>query len=1143
MDTVNGRVGAAVAEERKVVTVLFADVAGSTALGDQLDPERLRAVLQDWFSTAAAAIEAWGGTVEKFIGDAVVAVFGAPRVREDDASRALHAALELIDRLPELNRRFSERHGVQLAIRIGVNSGEVIAPLDARAGGSIVTGDVVNVAARLEAAGEPDTILAGERTYLAARGAFRFGEPIALELKGKAAKVPAYRVLGAGPAAQRGVPGLRAAMIGRERELDALLGQLRDTVDAREPRLVVVYGPAGIGKSRLLLEMTRAASAGRAGVPELLVLRGRCPAAGPGITYWPLAEILRSACGILLDASAEHAGERLRARVPELLAPLGLAPAEIDRTVYALATTAGIALPDNPLNRLAPKAVADELAHAWPRLASALATRPTALLIEDLHWASDEVLAMVERILARATGPLFLLATARPEFAQGHPGFAAGREDATTINLRPLTETQARQLVDELLAVADLPAESTRTILERSEGNPFFLEEILRRLIDEGVLVRSGDRWRATEAIASASLPDTVLGLLAARVDALSPREKRVLQEAAVVGRVFWEEPLRRALGDREVGATLLALEGRGLVAARPTSSIGGQIEYIFKHALVRDVAYASLPRSRRARSYAGVADWLEETAGDRREEFLDLLAHYYAAAAAGEDADLAWADEPERREQVRGRAFRTLVDAGLSARHRYALKLAVERHQRAVELAATDGERAEALEALGEDEELGFHGDEAWDVFRAAADVARRRGDRAALARIALKAARVATRMGTFRTTPDTVGVEAFIDEGLEAVDDDATRARLLIEKGAHMRDMWEVSGVDDPLSLEARLAAVREAVAIADRLKIPDLELDAEEGLGALQWANEDFPGAVASVRRQVELAEQVEAPAARALTYYQASLTVRDIEGAYEEGLALAMRSYELARSLSPHELMHATSQWMMAAFWLGRWDEIPALLAEHVVALADEHDRVCSSVRVGPAIGALMLAARGDLAEARRLAAMVERAAFGADSPNGVAALALVEIGEAGEALQRTEGQNMSHRRAGFAFNGLARIAALAAAGRWDDLEAELPRARELATRFWLLGPAADRAEARLLLALDRRADAAGLARRALAELERIGLPFEIARTRELLAELTDDGDRDELLAQALATYEGLGARPHLERVRGVLATPR
>jgi hypothetical protein len=535
------------------------------------------------------------------------------------------------------------------------------------------------------------------------------------------------------------------------------------------------------------------------------------------------------------------------------------------------------------------------------------------------------------------------------------------------------------------------------------------------------------------------------------------------------------------------------------------------------------------------------VADWLEETAGDRREEFLDLLAHYYAAAAAAEDADLAWADEPERREEVRGRAFRTLVDAGLSARHRYALKLAVERHGRAVELAATDLERAEALEILGEDEELGFHGDEAWDAFRAAADVARRRGDPAALARVAFKAARVTTRIGTFRAPLDTVVVEAFIDEGLEAVDDDATRAGLLIEKGAHLRDMWEVSGLDDPLSLEARLAAVHEAVAIAERLRIPDLQLDAEEGVGALRWAAADFAGAVTSVRRQVELAESVETPAAKALTYYMASLTVRDIAGAYDEGLALAIRSYKLAKSLSPHELMHATSQWMMAAFWLGRWDEVPALLEEHLVAFEDERDRACSAVRVGPAVGALLLATRGDRPEARRLVDLVEDSAFGADSPTAIAALALVELGQADEALGRTERQTMSHRRAGFAATSLATIEALAAAARWDDLEDRLPRVRTLAGQLRLLGPAADRAEARLLLGRGRGAEAVAPARRALAEFERLGMPFEIARTRELLADLTDAGERDELLAKALATYETLGARPHVERVRGVLAT--
>jgi len=304
------------AEERKLVTVLFADVTGSTELGEQLDPERLRSLLATYFSAMSAAIASWGGTVEKFIGDAIMAVFGVPIVREDDAGRALRAALEMLVRLDALNRDFQGRHGVTLRIRIGVNSGEVIAPVGTGAQQLIVTGDPVNVAARLEQVAEPGTVLVGERTFLAARDAFRFGEPVTLELKGKAETITAYPLVEVLPEARRGVPGLSSPMVGRDRELETLTSLLEESIETNRPRLVTVFGPAGIGKSRLVQEFIRLASSLR---PDATVLRGRCVAAGHGITYWALGEILGAACGIALDDSADVAEEKLRSGLSEIL--------------------------------------------------------------------------------------------------------------------------------------------------------------------------------------------------------------------------------------------------------------------------------------------------------------------------------------------------------------------------------------------------------------------------------------------------------------------------------------------------------------------------------------------------------------------------------------------------------------------------------------------------------------------------------------------------------------------------------------------------------------------------------------------------------------------------------------------------------
>jgi class 3 adenylate cyclase len=548
-------------EERKLVTVLFADVIGSTALSEGLDPERLRTVLDDYFKAMAEAVAVWGGTVEKFIGDAIVAVFGVPFVREDDAERALRASLEMLTRLDLLNGRLQQSHGISLQIRIGVNTGEVLAATESGLDQRLVAGDAVNVAARLQEAAEPGTVMVGERTWLAAQRSFTFSEPFSLAVKGKAQPIRCRRLIAALAEGRRGFEGLQAPMVGRQSELQSLLSVFEDVLARRSPRLVTVMGQAGVGKSRLVGEF---ASLVQGRMPEAHRLRGRCLAAGHGITYWALAEILRSACGISLDDPVEASQGKLQATVGGALRAAAVSGPEVEQTIFAVAMTAGIALPGSTLASLEPEAVADELGRAWPRFMSALAGSGLAIvIIEDLHWAGEALVKMLERIVARSAGALLLVATARPEFAEKHAHFGGGSDDFSTITLRALSDRQTEELVDSLLRVAELPGEIRAAILARAEGNPLFVEEIIQRLIEAGGLVRDGHRWVATQSASQAPLPETLHALLAARIDALDPREKRVLQEAAIVGKVFWEQPLAKITGLPEVHQALLELERR----------------------------------------------------------------------------------------------------------------------------------------------------------------------------------------------------------------------------------------------------------------------------------------------------------------------------------------------------------------------------------------------------------------------------------------------------------------------------------------------------------------------------------------------------------------------------------------------------
>jgi class 3 adenylate cyclase/tetratricopeptide (TPR) repeat protein len=1127
-----------VGEERKVVTILFADVIGSTALGEQLDPERLRSLLSVYFAAMASIIESWGGTVEKYIGDAIMAVFGVPTVHEDDAERCLRAVLEMRQRLDELNADFERQHQVTLNVRIGVNTGDVIAPAGPAPDQGFVTGDAVNTAQRLEAAADPGEILVGARTFGATQRAFRFGEPKSLDLKGKSDAVRAYPLVEALPEAMpRGVRGLRAPMIGRDREHVTLTGLLDETIESGRPRLVVIYGMAGIGKSRLANEFIVSA---REQSDETRVLRGRCLAAGHGITYWALGEILRGACGIGLDEPGEVVRDRLRSGVAEILRPLGLAAEDAQMTTAALATTVGIRLDDGPEEAAVPGSV-DELARAWPRFATAYAAAgPAIWVFEDLHWAGLPAVEMLTQIATRTDGPLLIVATARPEFAEEHPGFGPGGHDAVAISLRPLTERQSNDLVDRLLEVAELPETLRAEIIAKADGNPFFVEEILQRLIDEGALERDGERWRATATIGAVKIPDSVQALLAARIDALQPDERRVVQEAAVVGRIFWAASLEGAVEGVELGTSLAGLERKGLILVRPASSLAGQTEYLFKHALVRDVAYASLPKARRARAHAAVAAWIAELASERIDEFAELIAHHYWSAIRGDGADMAWMDDTAGREAVRGRAFAALLAAGRAARHRFAVDRAVELHEQAQELAVDDRERLDALDQIARDHESAFHGDAALAAFQAALEIARRDpGERDRVAVLARHAAGMAAhRGGAFVQEPEFEVAEALVREGLAAATDERERAWLLAAQGAMVRNRRRmVDAAPEPI--EPALDAVAEAERIAERLGDANLMTVVAETLSDLYLMEGDREKALAAFEPSIPMLDKIERPAARAQWNHTGSLKMLLLTADPARAQLLAEQAYEGGRRLSAHDQGHGTYGLMLTSYWLGDWDRVETLLAEHLTNPELAAGVRCIAVQSGPSLGAMVLAHRGDPERSLEAARHSKTWDVQPGPVEGQLAEALVTAGglDEGQALAREVLSRAQEWRLHEAARAM--IAALVARGDWEEVPAFVGTIAGPRRVDPLLDALADRAVGQALAAGGDRSGAREALSRALAAFQRFPHRFEAARTQEALALVSQGSERERLLGEALATHRGLGAVPHVERVERLL----
>jgi class 3 adenylate cyclase/CRP-like cAMP-binding protein/tetratricopeptide (TPR) repeat protein len=620
-------------EERKVVTVLFADLTASTELAARLDPEDLRRILQPFFEAMVEEIRRFDGTVEKFIGDAIVAVFGFPAAHEDDPERAVRAALAMHRRLRMLNGQLRATSGVELAMRVGVNTGDVVTATGVDRE-NLVTGEPVHIAARLQALGRPGSIVVGERTHRDTRHLFAFSSLGEVAVKGIDRPLPAWELDSASGAEQGAGVGATAGvvpMVGREDELRLLELAFARAVRERRPGLASVLGPAGIGKSRLSHEFAaRVTARGSA-----RVLRGRCLPYGEGLTYWPMANVLKADTGILDSDPPDIILAKALDRVERELRPGDRGTG----ITGVLLSSIGVPVRPDPLAGAEPSAARELITRSWRTYVEAMAAeQPLVILLEDLHWADEHLLDLVEALAGRVSAPVLFVCMTRPDLTERRPSWGGGLVSSMTIPLSPLSAEDGRHLVDHLLEGMPAPPEAIDPLLRRAEGNPFYAQELLRMVIETGSLARDDGRW-VLERPLPESLPDTVQGVIASRIDMLPPDHKRVLQDAAVVGRIFWQGTVER-LGSSGTSAAIDELVRRGLVWERESSVIRGERELIFNHILTRDVAYSSIPKARRGPAHAQALSWTEGVTAGREEEFAEILA--YHAERSGDQARTA---------------------------------------------------------------------------------------------------------------------------------------------------------------------------------------------------------------------------------------------------------------------------------------------------------------------------------------------------------------------------------------------------------------------------------------------------------------------------------------------------------------------
>jgi class 3 adenylate cyclase/tetratricopeptide (TPR) repeat protein len=972
-------------EVRKTVTIVFSDLKGSTAMAEKLDSEAVREVMSRYFDEMSGALEKHGGTVEKYIGDAIMAVFGLPRVHEDDAHRAVRAAGEMRERLAELNEELDRRWGVTVGNRTGVNTGEVVAG-DPTTGQRLVTGDTVNTAARLEQAAPESEVLLGESTYRLVRHAVEVEEVEPLELKGKAERVPAYRLISVREAESVERRHDRP-LVGRKAERAAFAAELDAVVRDNSCRMMTLVAQAGVGKSRLMEEFASSANGAR-------VVRGRCLPYGRGITFWPLVEIVRDAAAIRDEDSPEQA----RAKLSEVAGPGG------EDAVARVASATGLLDASFPL---------DEVYWGTRKLLEQLANdKPLLVVFEDIHWAESAFLDLILHLEATARAPMLLLCAARPELLEMRSDWTESSD--RLIELEPLSDEESARIVEHLLGEAPFPDEVRDRIVTAAEGNPLFVEQVLSMMIDDGLVRRDEDRWVPTGNLSDLAIPATIQALLAARLDLLTQEERAVVEPSSVIGLLFEARAVEELVPDpvrADVETHLLAMTQKQLVRPEPDEA---DQDYRFHHILIRDAAYQGILKRARATMHEQFATWAEQVNREReRQSQFDEILGYHFEQAYQYLSELGPLDDHGR--DLGRRAAERLSVAGRRAFARGDMAAAANLLRRATGL-LPEGDRArlELLPDLGE--AMMETGEFAWaEVFLdEAIEGATPLGDErlradAVLTRL-LAQHHVAGDFGSWRAEVEIATTELIpLLEGLEAHAQLAKAWRMVAwihapvcrweAAAAAQQHALEQARLAGEKQLEARLSAayayslcdgptpVHDAIARCEEMVARNLGNKQSEALVLKSLAflcalDGDFDRARAHYKRARAMLDDLGAPllaASMSLTLARIELLAgdpqvaeRDLRIDYErlEGMGEVFLRTSIAAMLA--HVLHAQ----------GRIDEADVLAREAEKLAAQDDIEAQTQFH---SVLAKIAAARGAVAEAVRLATHAVELLPGAEAP--------------------------------------------------------------------------------------------------------------------------------------------------------------